>query len=131
MFCDIAENLAIIINSETGIYYGINNFGTQVFEAIIKGAPKEDILANLNALQGAPPDMEQRLTDFINTLIDKEIIVAAPTVQSEISIHQAYAERDDFTFAFDEYADAQELLLADPIHDVDEETGWQPLISEK
>ena len=25
-----------------------------------------------------------------------------------------------------EFQDAQELLLADPIHDVKNETGWQP-----
>ena len=29
-----------------------------------------------------------------------------------------------------EYADAQEMLLADPIHDVDEEEGWQPIFKE-
>ena len=30
-----------------------------------------------------------------------------------------------------EYADAQEMLLADPIHDVDEEEGWQPVFKEE
>ena len=27
MFSDIADGIAIVINSETGIYYGMNGFG--------------------------------------------------------------------------------------------------------
>ena len=30
MFMDIEDGVAIIINSETGIYYGFNAFGTSV-----------------------------------------------------------------------------------------------------
>jgi hypothetical protein len=32
MFADIADGVAIIINGETGIYYGMNEFGTSIFE---------------------------------------------------------------------------------------------------
>ena len=32
MFADITDNVAIVINSETGIYYGMNALATVVFE---------------------------------------------------------------------------------------------------
>ena len=35
MFADVTNNVAIIINSETGIYYGINNCGSIIFQNII------------------------------------------------------------------------------------------------
>ena len=31
MFVDITDGIAIVINSETGIYYGMNALGTNVF----------------------------------------------------------------------------------------------------
>ena len=37
MVMDIADGIAIVINSETGIYYGLNAFGTMILEALAKG----------------------------------------------------------------------------------------------
>ena len=41
-------------------------------------------------------------------------------------IDETTAKEDDFFMSIKEYSDAQELLLADPIHEVKEETGWTP-----
>jgi len=38
----------------------------------------------------------------------------------------AAAAADAFTPECKEYRDVQELLYADPIHEVEEETGWTP-----
>ena len=43
MFADITDGIAIIINSETGIYYGMNAFGTQVYENIAQGVSTDKI----------------------------------------------------------------------------------------
>jgi hypothetical protein len=145
MFCDIADNFAIVINSETGIYYGINSFGTSVFEHLLKGAAPADILAELHTLDGVPSDMEQRLTDFVEELKNNEIIIDGTTtknkiitskvesiapIKPEIAINPELAEADEFILDVTEYSDAQELLLADPIHDVEEELGWQPVLQD-
>jgi hypothetical protein len=126
MFVDIADDLAIIINSETGIYYGINNFGTTVFENIMQGADVDAILAELKKIPNIPADIAQRLTDFIADLESKEIIIADKAKAFPVQIKADLAVADNFVLEVQEYADAQELLLADPIHDVDEELGWQP-----
>jgi hypothetical protein len=130
MFCDITDDFAIVINSETGIYYGINSFGTTVFENLIQGSVVADILAALNEIPGIPTDIEQRLTVFIDELKEKEIIVSGPTAKREVNINAELAKADEFVFNLAEYADAQELLLADPIHDVEEELGWQPVLKD-
>lgn len=125
MFSDIADGIAIVINSETGIYYGMNGFGTNVFENMLNGADTAAILAAIKALPAAPEDMETRLNDFVAILMDKELILPADA-QGEVNLDPEIAQSDNFVLEVKEYNDAQELLLADPIHEVKEDTGWTP-----
>lgn len=126
MFADVTDGIAIIINGETGIYYGLNALGTSVYENIINGASVEDILAALKSFSGAPASIETDLNDFINSMIEKDVLISAPASSADVNISEETAKEDDFKFVFGEYNDAQELLLADPIHEVKEETGWTP-----
>lgn len=126
MFSDIADGIAIVINSETGIYYGMNGLGTIVFDNLMSGASTEAVLAALAALPGAPDDMESRLNAFVDRLKDFEIVLAGDDGGAEVRLDAATAQEDEFTLMVEEYNDAQELLLADPIHEVKEDAGWQP-----
>ena len=125
MFSDIADGIAIVINSETGIYYGMNGFGTAVFENILNGASTEDILAAAKAIPGAPDDMEARLESFVADLVKYELVLEGEA-ESAVNLDAAVAETDGFVLQVQEYSDAQELLLADPIHEVRDDTGWKP-----
>jgi hypothetical protein len=125
MFSDIADGIAIVINSETGIYYGMNNFGTAVFENLLQGASTEDILAAAKTLPNAPEDMEQRLLDFVKQLKDFAILMEGEGSGSA-DLDASTLGEDGFVLKVQEYSDAQELLLADPIHEVKTETGWAP-----
>lgn len=127
MFSDIADGIAIIINSETGIYYGMNGLGTVVFDSLMSGASDEAVLAALKALPGAPADMDGRLAAFVDKLKGFEIVLpGGEGAEVAVSIEAPVAEADEFALLVEEYNDAQELLLADPIHEVKEDTGWQP-----
>ena len=64
-----------------------------------------------------------QLDAFIKALSDKEIIVPADTEDQEVSFDKA-AFADGFELTLDEFAEVQDLLLADPIHDVDVDEGW-------
>lgn len=125
MFADVTDGVAIIINSETGIYYGMNSFGTNVYENIVNGASIEDILAKLKTI-GATNDIEKEFNKFVQIMLDKELIISADTSSSEVTIDEDIAKEDNFELSINEYNDAQEMLLTDPIHEVKEETGWTP-----
>ncbi|MDR2841465.1 MAG: PqqD family protein [Paludibacter sp.] len=131
MFCDITDDCAIIINSDTGIYYGINSFGASVFQWIIEGSALSDILVELSKIPNVPTDMEQRLTTFIQDLQEKELIVEGQTIENKITINLDAAIKDKFIFKVLIFTDAQELLLSDPIHDAQEDIGWQPVLNVK
>ena len=122
MFADVTDGIAIIINSETGIYYGMNELATEVYENLINGVPAETILSALKSMQGAPADLEENFKSFINAMLEKELIIKSEDNNGIANLNKP----EDFTLSFKEYNDAQELLLADPIHEVKEETGWTP-----
>ncbi|GHV86527.1 hypothetical protein AGMMS50230_21350 [Spirochaetia bacterium] len=126
MFSDIADGIAIVINSETGIYYGMNNFATTVFENILAGVSTENILAAIQVLPGAPADASSRLDTFIKVMVDNELLLESGAGSGSAKLDGEIASKDDFVLDVKEYNDAQELLLADPIHEVKPETGWKP-----
>jgi uncharacterized protein YjfI (DUF2170 family) len=125
MFADITDGIAIVINSETGIYYGMNGFGTAVFENIINGVNIQSVFETLKIQPGAPADLELRLNTFVKALVDNELITEGGG-SGELNLDVNIANEDDWMLEMHEYNDAQELLLADPIHEVREEQGWSP-----
>lgn len=127
MFADVTDGIAIIINSETGIYYGMNGAGTMVYENLAeKNVSVEKLLAALKAAAGVPADIEAQLNAFIQKMLDNELIVEASANDGTPEINEELLKEDEFVFDVQEYDDAQELLLADPIHEVKEDTGWTP-----
>ena len=126
MFSDIADGIAIVINSETGMYYGMNGFSTVIFDNLIAGASSDAILEALKALPDAPEDIEERFNNFLEELKGFDIVVEGEGGSAVVSLDAATAGADEYTLGVQEYSDAQELLLADPIHEVKEESGWQP-----
>ena len=123
MFFDIADGQAVVINFVTGMYYGTSTLGSAVLEKLVKGTPVEKILAALSAADGCPADMSAKLDAFVKALLDKEILVPGDTDSGDVSFDKA-AFADGFELSLDEFAEVQDLLLADPIHDVDVEEGW-------
>ena len=69
MYADISEGTAIIINSVTGIYYGLNPFGTVIFDRILDGAAIEDIVSSVMRIPGAAEDFGKSLDAFVHATI--------------------------------------------------------------
>lgn len=127
MFADISDGMAIIINSVTGIYYGMNGFGTSVFENLLAGSSKEDVAAAARAIPGAPAEVEGNIEAFLKTIEAFEIVLVSPEETSRPAVlNERDAKADSFVPECNEYKDVQELLFADPIHEVDAEQGWKP-----
>ncbi|MBR5175516.1 MAG: PqqD family protein [Bacteroidales bacterium] len=127
MFADITDGTAIVINSATGMYYGMNGFGTAIYENLQEGSSTGDVLSAAIQLPGIPDGFEAALEKFIASLVEFEIIVPKEETSSRPAvIDPAIAEESDFIPVCTAYQDVQELLFADPIHDVDVDEGWKP-----
>ena len=128
MFYNMAEGQAIVINFTTGMYYGTSSLGSAVLDSLLAGAGVEEICKAVQALPGCPADMEAQLNAFVGQLLEREIIVPADGTGAACVIGAA-SLADGFKLTVDEFAEVQDLILADPVHDVDVEQGW-PILSE-
>lgn len=126
MFADITDGIAIIINSETGIYYGMNEFATNIYENIISGVDTDKLLNSLKEFCNTNGNIEDSYSQFLTTMLETEILIEGDKNSKEPNIDLNVAKENNYTLELKEYNDAQELLLADPIHEVKEETGWTP-----
>lgn len=123
MFFDIADGQAVVINFTNGMYYGTSTLGSAILENLVKGASLESIAELLKSAEGCPDHVEDQLKKFVDALVEKEILLPVAGEGSEaVLAHEAFSE--GFDFSVDEFAEVQDLLMADPIHEVDVEQGW-------
>jgi hypothetical protein len=126
MFFDMEDGQAIIINSLTGIYYGTSSLASAVLDAVLGGAGKESLIDRLKELPGCPDDIEESLDAFFDDLEGREILLPDDE-EGECPAFDNSALEDGFDLSTEEFSEVQDLILADPIHEVDLENDWSPL----
>ena len=129
MFYDMAEGQAIVINFTSGMYYGTSSLGSAVLDALLSGGSVNAALNAVKALPGCPEDIDAQMDAFIKALFDKEVIVEIDGEGNDTVNIDASALNDGFVLTVDEFTEVQDLIMADPVHDVDVEQGW-PILSE-
>lgn len=126
MFHDVADDVAVVINLTTGVYFGFNAFGTAVLNSLLDGAGAEQIAAAARKFDGCPENIDTLVSDFIDTLVEKEVLIKADDSFRDAEIGKD-AVKEGFTPEVEEFSEVQDLILADPIHEVDEQQGWPVL----
>ena len=130
MFFDIADGQAVVINFVSGMYYGTTALGSVILERLVKGCAPEEIAGAVKALPGCPEDFDVQIGAFITKLKDKEILLDGETHPGGGEEIGDMALADGFDLTLDEFSEVQDLILADPVHDVDVEQGW-PIFKEE
>ena len=123
----IAETIdgeAIIINLNSGAYYSSLGSGGAIWQAIIASHSVEETLELLAARYGAERNtIEPEVSQFVSQLVDEGLVIESsePSATDDV----AFGATGSFeTPVLSKYTDMQELLLLDPIHDVDPKIGW-------
>ncbi len=129
---EIIEDEVIIIHLEKGHYYSLRGVAAEIWIAIDRGLPKrgivEEFLANYT---GTRKDIAIAVENFISELEKEGLILPADstfidlqeTFSSEASF-LSHSEKPLFENPMmEKYTDLEELLLLDPVHEVDE-SGW-------
>ena len=124
------DDEVVIINFDTGSYYSLNQAGSDVWGFIGAGAALGEIVESIaGRYEGGRPEIEDGVHRLIAELELENLIVAdgekEPGDRPEARAHAAPASQKT---AFqpprlEKFTDMQELILLDPIHEVDE-TGW-------
>lgn len=120
---------AVIINLDSGNYYSLVDVGSFIWGLVEKGASASEVQdLVLETYQGNATDVDRGVQDLLVHLQQENLIVpvdeAVALDLSELLPSNNGHEKPSFNPPFlHKYSDMQELLLLDPIHDVDE-TGW-------
>jgi hypothetical protein len=125
----------VIINLENGNYYSLDGVGARIWDSIGGGASVGEIVRMLDVhypTDGA--QMQRTVEQFLTELKQDDLIVADEAVAGRVDLAletEADGEKPDFESpVLNRYTDMQDLLLLDPIHDVDE-AGWPNLPPEQ
>ena len=115
----------VILNLANGRYFGLRGIASQIWSCIGEGHRPNTILASIAAIQ---PSLVESSKSFLAQLVELDLIVERKedTGASTASINALWTAEAPKIEVFDDLA---ELLLADPIHDVDEQAGWPTLRS--
>jgi hypothetical protein len=129
----IAENIdgeVVLVNLEKGIYYSTDQVGADLWGLIEAGRSVREIHEAICARYDADGgQIAMAVSSFLSELRSEELIVAAASPQEEgkrLETSSAGAVMDRPRFrppTLNKYTDMRDMLLLDPIHDV-EESGW-------
>jgi hypothetical protein len=124
VICEFFEDEAVAINLETGTYFGMAGTAKEVWKLIEGEMPVEGMVAHLAERYGKPrQEVAADLELFTDSLIAHALVAAEAANGSVPSIAMEGPAGNWTAPKLTVYDDMQDLLLLDPIHDVDE-TGW-------
>ena len=121
------EGEAVIVNLENGVYYSLRNSGVDAWNMIETGANFEEISKMMTDRYNVSAKViEESLTDLLIILQKEGLVEVTSTKRSVSKAPQSVTTGEKLSFVspvLEKFSDLQELLLLDPIHEVDEE-GW-------
>lgn len=110
----------VVINLENGSYYSLLDLAARLWELIDAGWSRADLIALVGETYGDPQAVETT-SAFLDALVREGLVSDLPAADKRpiaISLPDSFAPARLETFT-----DLQELLMLDPIHDVDT-AGW-------
>ncbi len=123
----------VILNLDNGNYYSLVGTGAHIWDYIDKGAPVESIVEMLHSgYEGSREDIEMEVTQFLTELMEEDLTAPGEAGPADVIIASddrgntdEKGQKNSFTPpVLNKYTDMQDLLLLDPIHDVDDKSGW-------
>jgi len=124
------EGETIIVNLETGRYYSTEGAGSDIWGTLSAngGLTVQTLLEEaLMRYSASPDEIREGVLPFVDLLEKEALVIREEKAQETSSSPQTQAQKmPKKAFqkpALQKYTDMQDLLLLDPIHEVDE-TGW-------
>ena len=126
------DDEVVIVNLDSGCYYSTDKSGFAIFKLLIGHSSTLEVIQSLARAYDIPEEnISKPINEFVNQLTNEALIVPdgedlpeeiqAPTQPPATS--PSSLVRHFEAPVLNKYSDMKDLLLLDPIHDVDEK-GW-------
>ncbi len=124
---ETVDGETVIVNLENGIYYSLRGSGVDVWNLIETGANLDELTAMMvDRYDGSPEEIQKAIAELL-VVLQKEGLLQVSSIKRTVSqTPQPLSSGKKMKFdppLLEKFSDMQELLLLDPIHEVDEE-GW-------
>lgn len=124
---EIFDEEVLAINLSNGHYHSIRGTGVPMWKLLIAGSGEPHVVQAMQAAYDTDrAAIEADVRGFVQRLVDAGLLVedaaavsAPPAAPTRPTDPAGYSPP-----IFESHADMQELLLIDPIHDVDVKVGW-------
>lgn len=125
---EIIDGEAVIINLDSGNYYSLVEEGSFIWSLVEKGANANELQnVILQTYQGDAHEIDRGVEELLAQLQQENLIVPIDGAGDRFELQapdKTNHEKPSFNPpSLNKYSDMQELLLLDPIHDVDD-AGW-------
>lgn len=125
---EMIDNEVVVINLDTGIYYSFDDVAGRIWQLLAgEGRSADDLVAQLSTAYAGDRDLiKAAVARFLDQLRAEQLaVVVEGEPSAPVEPTAAAAGAPPFVEpVLQRYTDMEALLLADPIHDVDEEAGW-------
>ena len=118
------EGEVIIVNLDKGLYFSTDGVGASIWAMIVAGRTADEILLWAKDALDAGVLFAGDVAEFLDDLRENELVrdVAETPEGGDFDVPAAPATYEKPRLNV--YADMEELLLLDPIHDVSDDAGW-------
>jgi Coenzyme PQQ synthesis protein D (PqqD) len=127
---EVIDGEAVIINLVTGNYYSLEGEGAEIWTLLISGTAVGAVADQMaRSYEGDPSFIRDSVLQLVSQLQREQLILVSngaegPAVQDLSHQHADGNGRRPFrATVLHKFTDMQELLILDPIHEVDA-TGW-------
>ncbi|UXP32655.1 hypothetical protein N6H18_01560 [Reichenbachiella agarivorans] len=120
---ELFDDEVVIVNLENGNYYSFGGSGIDIWKIIKDGVDLPNLKEIFENKYMFDQDQKKVFSQIINELIEEGLVVKSKDPSDKVS-NELIFKHDSFKPAIlKKFTDMQDLLLLDPIHDVDA-TGW-------
>lgn len=124
------EDETVLVNAESGFYYSISGTGPEILELIRRGFSLQELSDRLSQQFGVDAlEIWSGAKKLVGELVDEGVLVESTGKEANIGPRDVETPIENRTGkyvppAMTRYSDMREMLLLDPIHQVDERFGW-------
>jgi len=122
----IADNFGdevVVLNLVSGVYFSLRDLAAAVWRDLAAGHPVGSLISSIDRVDGGIAEATVKLIDNFERagLMRRASPRPVETVEPE---SMALVHRGEARLTIESFEDMKDLILSDPIHDVDDQIGW-------
>jgi hypothetical protein len=121
----------VIVSLDSGSYYSAQGTGGVIWNLVSEGSSERNIVRHIRAeFNGDSDEISRATANFLDQLIEESLVSPEYVDDGDGSSLAHSVGKPDQVFVtplLQKYTDMEEMLMLDPIHEVDEQ-GWPSTI---